>query len=64
MRQEIIKVKMAQQEPKAKAVVAKLEAQGMDTEDIREKLKEFNFEPQLITKLLGEPKKKKFLGLF
>ena len=64
MRQVIIKKKIAQQEPKAKAVVAKLEAQGMDTEDIREKLKELKFEPQLITKLLGEPKRKKFLGLF
>lgn len=64
MRQEIIKVKIAKQEPKAKAVVAKLQAKGMDTEDIREKLKEFNFEPQLITRLLGEPKRKKFLGLF
>jgi uncharacterized protein (DUF2225 family) len=64
MRQEIIKVKIAKQEPKAKAVVAKLQQKGMETEDIREKLKEFNFEPQLITKLLGEPKKKKFLGLF
>ncbi len=64
MRQEIIKVKMAKQEPKAKAVVAKLEAKGFDTEQIREKLQEFNFEPQLITRLLGAPKKKKFLGLF
>jgi hypothetical protein len=27
-------------------------------------LKELNFEPQLIIKLLGEPKRKKFLGLF
>ncbi|MBW7997475.1 MAG: DUF2225 domain-containing protein [Candidatus Glassbacteria bacterium] len=64
MRQEIIKVKIAKQEPKAKEVVAKLEARGMDAEDIREKLKEFNFEPQLITRLLGEQKRKKFLGLF
>ena len=64
MRQEIIKVKIAEQEPKAKAVVAKLEGAGMDSELIREKLKELNFEPQLITKLLGEPKRKKFLGLF
>jgi uncharacterized protein (DUF2225 family) len=64
MRQEIIKIKMAKQEPKAKAVVAKLEAKGFETEQIREKMQEFNFEPQLITKLLGPPKKKKFLGLF
>ncbi len=64
MRQELIKIKMAKQEPKARAVVTKLEAKGFETEQIREKLKEFNFEPQLITKLLGPPKKKKFLGLF
>ena len=64
MRQEIIKLKIAAQEPKAKAVLAKLQQQGMETEDIREKMKELNFEPQLITRLLGEPKKKKFLGLF
>jgi len=64
MRQEIIKVRIAQQEPKAKAVVAKLGGEGMDPELIREKLKELNFESQLITKLLGEPKRKKFLGLF
>ena len=64
MRQEIIKIRVAQQEPKAKAVVAKLEQSGMDPEAIREKLNELNFEPALIVKLLGEPKKKKFLGLF
>ena len=64
MRQVIIKKRVAQQEPKAKAVVAKLQAQGIDSEDIREKLKELKFEPQLVIKLLGEPKRKKFLGLF
>ncbi len=64
MRQEIIKKRVVQQEPRAKAVVAKLQAQGMDSEAIREKLKELKFEPQLIIKLLGEPKRKKFLGLF
>jgi len=64
MRQVIIKKRIARQEPKAKAVVAKLQERGMDPGDIREKLKELKFEPQLIVKLLGEPKHKKFLGLF
>ena len=64
MRQDIVQIIMAKQEPKAKQVIAKLQAQGHDTEVIREKLKEMNFEPQLITNLLGEPKRKKFLGLF
>lgn len=64
MRQSIIKERMVEQEPKAVQTIEKLTAQGLDTEEIREKLKELNFEPQLITKLLGEPKKKKFLGLF
>ena len=64
MRQDIIEMKIKQQEPKAKQVIAKLQAQGHDTEVIREKMKEMNFEPQLITRLLGEPKRKKFLGLF
>ena len=64
MRQDIIKIVIAKQEPKAKQVIAKMQAQGHDTEVIREKMKEMNFEPQLITRLLGEPKRKKFLGLF
>ncbi|MBN2289096.1 MAG: DUF2225 domain-containing protein [Candidatus Glassbacteria bacterium] len=64
MRQDIVQMIIAKQEPKAKQVVAKMQAQGQDTEVIREKLKEMKFEPQLITKLLGEPKRKKFLGLF
>lgn len=64
MRQKIIKMRMASQEPKALKAIEQLQARGMDTEDIREKLKELNFEPQLILKLLGEPKRKKFLGLF
>lgn len=63
MHQEIVKKRVAQQEPKAEAVVAKLQARGMNSKAIREKLKELKFEPQLITKLLGEPKRKKFLGL-
>ena len=64
MRQDIVQIIIAKQEPKAKQVIAKMQAQGHDTEVIREKLQEMNFEPQLITKLLGEPKRKKFLGLF
>jgi len=64
MRQEIIKKKITEQEPKARAVVEQLTAQGLDDEAIRGKLKELNFEPGLILKLLGEPKRKKFLGLF
>lgn len=64
MRQEIVKKRVARQEPKAKAVVAKLQAQGMESEAIRDKLKGLKFESQLVIKLLGEPKRKKFLGLF
>ncbi len=64
LRQMIIKKRIAAQEPKARAAIEKLTAQGMDPEAIREKLKEIGFEPQLITTLLGEPKRKKFLGLF
>jgi hypothetical protein len=64
MRQDIVQIRITQQEPKAKQVVAKLQAAGHDTEVIREKMKEMNFEPALILQLLGEPKRKKFLGLF
>ena len=62
LKQEITEIRIKQQMPKAQLLMKKME--GQDTEVIREKMKELNFEPQLITKLLGEPKKKKFLGLF
>ncbi len=64
MRQRIIQLKMKKQEPKVLQAIQTLTAQGLDTEQIREKLQQMNVEPQLILKLLGEPKRKKFLGLF
>ncbi len=64
MRQHIIQQRMKQQEPKVLQAIQQLQSQGLDTEQIREKLQQMNVEPQLITKLLGEPKRKKFLGLF
>ncbi|MEA2063241.1 MAG: DUF2225 domain-containing protein [Gemmatimonadota bacterium] len=64
IRQVIVNKKIEEQTPKAKQIVQKMEAAEHETEAIREKLKEMDFEPALITKLLGEPKRKKFLGLF
>ena len=64
MRQHIIQQRIKQQEPKVLQAIQQLQAQGLDTEQIREKLQQLNVEPQLITTLLGEPKRKKFLGMF